>query len=202
MRYPRGQLHGFLEGRTGGRDITHDVLLHAFCRVEQSARQHHVGHHRGAHYALDAHGAAPTHKNAALAFGQAKKCSLVTDPQVRSAGQFQPAADHRALQRGHKRNRAALDLVKHFMPGMALALARWRGLPGGAFQGLGQIQPGAEVAAVGKQHGHVSVVMRLHHGRAQLRQQRVAHGIAFVGAVQANERDVAIEFVGHQGFVH
>ena len=62
---------------------------------------------------------------------------------MRGAGQFQPAADHRALQRRDHGHAAILDAVEHPVPHLRMAQAL-----GGVLLGqFGQIEAGGEMVA-------------------------------------------------------
>ena len=158
--------------------------------------QHHVRHHRIADDALNANGAAAADENAALAFGQAEERRAVGDPDMGRRRKLQAAADDRAVQRGDERDRAARDDVEHFVPGVIGFFARPRRLH--SLQQFFEVEAGGKVHAVTEDHAGVGLLAGPHDGVAQLHDDGVVDGVALLRAVQPDERDRAVEFVGDQ----
>ena len=109
---------------------------------------------------------------------------------------LQAAADDRAVQRGDERDRAARDDVEHGVPGVIALLARPRRLH--VLQQFFEIEAGGKIHAVAEDHARVGLVAGAHDGVAQLHDDVVVDGVAFLRAVQPDQRDRAVEFVGDQ----
>ena len=96
--------------------ILREAQRHPLFRRIGPPGQHHISHAGDADEARQAGRAAAADENAALAFGQGIKRTRLRHADMGGAGQFQPAADHRALQHGNHRHAGKLDSVKGPMP--------------------------------------------------------------------------------------
>ena len=151
-------------------------------RVVDAAGQHHVGHARGADQARDARRAAAADEEAALAFGQAVERARLGDADVAGRGELEAAADDRAVQHRDDRHAAELDLLERGVP-----RARMDDAFGDAALGdLGEVEAGAEVIAFAAQDDRARRLGQVDEGRVQLRDERIADGVALLRPVQAH----------------
>ena len=72
---------------------------------ERAPGQHHVHHARGADQRRQPHRTAAADEDAAAGFGQRVKGGTLGHPHMGRGGEFEPAADHRAMQHGDDRHR-------------------------------------------------------------------------------------------------
>jgi len=170
-------------------------VLQAFLDIQQPTGQHHVHHHGGPHHPLNPHRAAPADKNAALTFRQTKDCRLVTHPHMGGRGQFQSAAHHGPVQCCHKGDGPPRHLVEHGVPVVPKALGRPWLLAGGPLEQFCQIQAGAEIVAMPEQDADLGLLVGAQHRLRQCADQGIVDGIAFFGAIEPQQGDIAIEFV-------
>jgi hypothetical protein len=87
------------------------------------------------------------------AFGQLVHRARFGDTNVGRGGQFQAAADHRAVQHGDHRDAGLVDLAEDAVP----ALRVQHGAGGFAVLVLGEVEPGAEVLAGAGQDHHAGL---------------------------------------------
>ena len=128
------------------------------------------------------HRAAAADKDAALALGQRVIGRRLGDADMRGAGQFQPAADHRALQRRDHRHAAVLDAVEHPVPHLRMDQAG-----GGVLLGqFGQIEPGGEMIADAMDHHRADVVGDGREAVLNRQNNAVIQRVALGRAVQAD----------------
>ena len=184
-----GQLERLVE--SGAR--RHQVLRHAdalaVLRIVDAAGEHHVRHARGADQARDAHRTATAHENAARTFGQRVERARVRDADVAGRGEFEPAADHGAVQCRDDRHGAVLQLFQRGVPHAGMQQPR----AGVALFQLGQVEAGAEVFAIAVEHGGAYALRQRFEGSAHSLHQRIAQRVALGGPVQAHDGDVAID---------
>jgi hypothetical protein len=76
-------------------------------------------------------------------------------------GEFEAAADHRAMQGRDKGDRPARDDIEHRMPGVVVLFARQRRLH--VFQELREVEAGGEVDAVAEDDPCIRFVAGAHH---------------------------------------
>src|SRR2546423_14315131 len=106
------------------------------------------------------------------------------------------------MQRGDEGDRPARDGVEDLVPGVALALARRLGLAGRAGQRFTQIEAGAKMLAVAMQYADIGFLARAVHGGAQLVDDGLVDRVSLVGAIQSDQCDRAIEFIGDEIVAH
>ena len=148
----------------------------AFGRRIDASGQHHVGHPRNSDQPRQPHGAAAADEDAALALRQCEIGGRLGDADVRGAGKLEPAADHRALQRGNHGHAAVLNAVEDTVPHLRMAQAF-----GGVVLGqLRQVEAGGEMVADAVDHNGASVIREfckaLADGENNAVVQRVALG--------------------------
>lgn len=102
--------------------------------------------------------------------------------------QFQPAADHRALERRHHRNGAELDRLEGAVPHARMREPRGR-VPLGQF---GEVEAGAEMIPVAGQDHRLGALGQSGEEPLQAEHGRVVERIAFPGARQMHDGDVAV----------
>ena len=124
-------------------EILRKAVGRAFGGGIDPAGQHHVGHPRHADQPRQPHRSAAADEDTALALGQREIGARLGDADMRGTGQLQPAADHRALQRGDDRHAAVLDAVEHPVPHLRVAQA----LGGVVLGQFGQVEAGREMIA-------------------------------------------------------
>jgi hypothetical protein len=119
-----------------------------------AAGEHHIHHPRDTDQRRQAHRSATPDIDAAASFRQCVKRRALGDAHVRCGGQFQPAADHRAMQHRDHRRLAELDLLEGAMPqpGMGDAL-----LDVACLQ-LAQIEAGGKMLALAMQQHRADVI--------------------------------------------
>ncbi len=163
--------------------------------------QHPVGHARRADRLRYPHrAAAATAEDAARAFGQRIERRFIGHPDVAGAGQFEPVADHRAVQRGNDRHRArtAHGRVPHAtcrMPHATCHMCVNGACPGPrrarkARSGRG---PRKRDSFTGDD-GRTDLCGQLFEDVAQRQKECVVQRIALGGARQAHQRDLATQF--------
>ena len=112
-------------------------------------------------------------------------------------GQFEPAADHGAVQRRDHRHRAVLHLLQRRVPHARMLQA----CAGVALLQLRQVEAGAEMRAFAVDHGGAHRGGQLLEGVAQREDQCVGQRVALGRRVQADDGDVAVEFELEVGVV-
>ena len=155
--------------------------------------QHHVHRARLADHLADADRGAAAGEQAALAFRQGIIGRAVRHPDMRRRGEFQPAADHRALQRGNHRHAAVFHLVERLVPAQAQVHERGRAAVLAVM--FHQIEPGAEMIALGaQQHGaHARARHRIEQAHQILHRFGIQR-VAFFGAAQRHLQHTARAF--------
>jgi hypothetical protein len=125
-----------------------DADLGPLIGIVDPARQHHVGHARGADQARQAGRAAAADEQAAWPFRQGIEGAALRHPDVRRTRQLQPAADHRAC------STAITGTRPNWTWSNAACQARECSMPSATLRSLssGQVEPGAEVLALAAQH--------------------------------------------------
>ena len=127
-----------------------------------------------------------------MPFRQGEEGRLVGHPDVAGGGQFQPAADGRAVQRRDGRHPPAADLAEHRVPGAGMQ----EGLLGRARPVLREVEAGAEAGAVAEEDHRPRLGLRAPDRGLQFGQRRLADGVALGRAVQADPGDGAAQLVG------
>jgi hypothetical protein len=102
---------------------------------------------------------------------------------VAGAGQFQPAADHRTVQRRDHRHRAVLHAFQRDVPGPRVQHA----LAGIALGQFRKVETGAEVFAFAVDHRRAHGGRHVFKGLADGLDEAVVEGVALGGAGQADD---------------
>ena len=157
--------------------------------------QHHFGHAAGTDDAGDADRTAAADENPAAALGQGVEGGRFGHPHMGRCRQFQAAADHGALQGGHHRQAAHLDMVEGAMP----LLGVQHHLEGFTVAMLGQIEAGREMGAVAVQHDDARRVRGGGEEVADLVDEGIVDGVALVGSVEPDHGDGAAHLDGQKG---
>ena len=101
---------------------------------------------------------------------------------MRGAGEFQPAADHRALQRGDHRHAAILNAVEHPVPHLRMPQA-----VGGVVLGqFRQIEAGGEMIADAVDHHGADVIREIGEAILDRQDDAVVQRVALGRAVEAD----------------
>ena len=153
-----------------------------------AAGQHHVHHARDADQPRQPHRAAAADIDAAAALRQRVIGRALGHAHMRGGGQFQPAADHRAMQHGDHRHLAELDLLEGAVPepGMGDALGDVVLLE------FAEIEAGGEMLALAmQQHGADAVRQRGEEG-LDAENGLVVERIALVRTRQPQHGDLAL----------
>ncbi len=130
---------------------------------------------------------------------QGEEGRLVGHAHLRRGGDLEPAADAGALERGDERNLSASDQVEAAIPLSAPAARCARLVPGGGF---GEVEAGGEIVAVTMDHPGFGLLGRTEGRLPQLRHDDPVDGVALVGAIEADQRDIALELIGNELFGH
>ena len=103
-------------------------------------------------------------------------------------GEFETAADHRAMQHGDHRHFAELDALEGAMPGPRVFDAG----KNVALDELGQIEAGAEMLAVAGEHDGADIAPAAHVKKAPMpRTVWIVERVAFCRAIEPQHRDRA-----------
>ena len=189
-----GQLERLGEALAGVDHVLRDADREPFLRVVDAAGEHHVGHARGADQARDARRAAAADEEAPLAFGQAVERARLGDAHVARGRELEAAADDRAVQHRDHRHLAELDLLERGVP-----RARMDDAFGDAALGdLGEVEAGAEVIALAAHDDRARRLRQVDEGGVQLRDQRVADGVALGRPVEPHVQHGAARFDAQQ----
>ena len=159
----------------------------AFLGAVGAAGEHHVHHARGADEARQAHSAAAADEDAAAAFRQCVIGGGLRHPDMACGRDFEPAADHRAVQHRHHRSLAELDALEGAMPAARMRDAL-RDVAGGE---LAEIEAGAEMVALAGEHHGLDGVRQRGKERLDAEHGRVVDGVALFRARKEEHGDVA-----------
>ncbi len=200
---PFGEFDGFVARLTLRHEVLREAHALAVLCVVNAAGEHHVGHARGADQPRNAHRAATAHKNSTRTFGQGVERALVRHANVARACQFEPAADHGAMQRSNHGGGSELNRVQGRMPHARVQHAGARV----AFLQFREVEPGAKVIALAVQHDCTNGVGEVFKHLAQAQDQSVAERVAFGGTAEPNDGNGAANvevqiFVGHEMFAN
>ena len=180
-----GELDALGETLAGRDEIVRDPDRLAFLGVIAAPGEHHVHHARGADEPRQAHRAAAADEDAAAAFGERVVGGVFRHPDVAGRRDFQPAADHGAVQHRDHRDLAELDVLERAMPAARMRDA----LRDVARAQLAEIETRAEMVAFARQHDGFD---RVRHARRRTPRCRTPWGrrwrCAFPDAPEAEPR--------------
>src|SRR5260370_75640 len=182
-----GDLDSFGETRPGGNEIMREADRLTFLRVIDAAGEHHVHHARGADEARQAHRAAAADEDAAAAFRQRVIGGCLGYADVARGGDFEPAADDRAVQHRDYGCLAELDALERTVPAARMGDA----LRDVARGELGQIEARAEMLALGGEHDGLDRVRQCGEERLDAEYGRVVDRVALFRPRQDEHGDVA-----------
>ncbi len=177
-----GEFHCLGQRTAGFGEVLRETIGRALGRRIDPARQHHVGHPRHPDQPRQPHRAAAADEDAALALRQREIGRWLGDADMRRAGQFQPAADHRALQRGDDRHAAILNAVEHPVPHLGMQEAAGRVVIGQ----FGEVEAGGEMIADAVDDNRADVVGQIRKAVADRQDDAVIERVAFCGAIEAD----------------
>ena len=162
----------------------------AFLGVVAAPGEHHVHHARGADEPRQAHRAAAADEDAAAAFGERVVGGVLRHPDVAGRRDFQPAADHGAVQHRDHRDLAELDVLECAMPAARMRDA----LRDVARAQFAEIEARAEMVAFARQHDGFDPVRHAGEERLDTEHRGVVDGVALFRTRQEQNRDVAVAF--------
>src|SRR5260221_14477964 len=179
-----GDLDSFGEPGAGGNEIMREADRLTFLRVIDAAGEHHP---RGADEARQAHRAAAADEDAAAAFRQRVIGGCLGYADVARGGDFEPAADDRAVQHRDYGGLAELDALERTVPAARMGDA----LRDVARGELGQIEARAEMLALGGEHDGLDRVRQCGEERLDAEYGRVVDRVALLRLRQVENSDVA-----------
>ncbi len=188
---PRRQFARLGAAGAGGDQVLDQPDALGLRRVQDPAGQHHIGHPRRADQPGEMHGRAAADIDAAACLRQREERRGIRDAQMAGARDFQPAADHRAVQHRDRRNRAAAQRGQAGVPGLRVAEHGGRV----ARLVLGQIEAGTECGAMAVDDDRASLGLGAGDGGGERGEQRVIDRVALGGAVEADPGDAIAKLV-------
>ena len=144
-----------------------------------------LGH---ANEAGDAHASAAAEKNAALALGKPIIGRAFGDPDMGGGSEFEPAADHRAMQRDDHRRASELDRLEGAMPHARME----RGVEGIArLDDLGKVEAGGKMRALAGEHDGADVRVHASEEGFEPEHGHIVERVALLRAGEAQMGDRA-----------
>ena len=135
------------------------------------------------------HRGAAAHENAALSFGKCIERGAIGHAHMAGAGEFQPPADHCALQRREHRHAAALNPLERSVPG-----ARMPDTFGGVrLRHRVQIEAGAKMFAFAMDDDCTDIARQVGEEPLDAGDSHVIYRIALVGPTETQHRDGAAQ---------
>ena len=177
----------------------HDAVALGLLGLEHAAGEHHVLHAGKPDKPRNTNRAAAADEDAARSLGQAEKSGLVGDADMRGGCRFEPAAQRCAMQRRDKGDVAARHRFE-----IRITVERERqplrapGLP--ILRGPVEVETSAEIVAMTEDDAAFGFFAGALDGFAQLFHHGRIEAVAFVRTVQADQRDLAFQFVGDRLF--
>ena len=146
-----------------------------FCR-HRTPRQHHILHPMHTDQPWNAHRAATTEKNAALALRQSVVRRAFRHADVRRGCEFKPAAHDRTMKHRDHRDWAELDLMKRLVPHLRMQDAA---VNVDGSHHLAKIKARAKVSAFAMENNRADAPGDLHEEAAQTKHCCVVERVAF-----------------------